>query len=73
LERLGKPFTFAASVRFPVNDTPPQPTSTDAIDRLELIHERMKTEQEAWRRLLERLEEAERTRTEQPTPPEQKP
>lgn len=51
-----------------MNDPEPKPAPLDAFDRLERIHERMKAEQEAWRRLLERLEETKRQRHQRSTP-----
>lgn len=46
----------------PVTDTEQQPAPLDEFERLELIHQRMKAEQEAWRKLLESLDEAKRKR-----------
>lgn len=45
-----------------VTDPEEQPAPLDDFDRLELIHQRMKAEQEAWRKLLESLDEAKRRR-----------
>jgi ribonuclease D len=45
-----------------VTDTEQQPAPLDEFERLELIHQRMKAEQEAWRKLLESLDEAKRKR-----------
>jgi hypothetical protein len=45
-----------------VTDPEQQPLPLDEFDRLQLIHQRMKAEQEAWRKLLESLDEAKRKR-----------
>lgn len=46
----------------PVTDPEEQPAPRDEFERLEHIHQRMKAEQEAWRKLLESLDEAKRKR-----------
>jgi hypothetical protein len=38
------------------------PATQDEFDRLERIHQRMKNEQEAWRKLLESLEKSRQKR-----------
>jgi hypothetical protein len=48
----------------PMNSPEQDPAPTDGFDRLEEIHQRMKREQEAWRKLLESLDKAKQKRTE---------
>ncbi len=47
--------TFAPSMQTAVTDPEKDPMQQDELERLEQLHQRMKDEQEAWRKLLENM------------------
>ena len=63
----GRPLTFAASMPHSTPDPDKSPSGTDEVARLEEMQQRMKDQQEAWRKLLESLAQLKRKTNAEPT------
>ncbi len=63
----GGPLTFAATMSHSTPDPEKSPSATDEVARLEEMHQRMKDQQEAWRKLLESLAELKKRTNTEPT------
>ncbi|MBK9075172.1 MAG: hypothetical protein IPL77_09350 [Flavobacteriales bacterium] len=61
--------TFAASMPHTVSNPEQEPLPSDDLDRLEQVHQRVKDKQEAWRKLLEHMEDLKK-KTPETTEPE---
>ncbi|HQV75420.1 MAG: hypothetical protein KBA60_09110 [Flavobacteriales bacterium] len=61
-------FTFAVSTLNNVITPDKEPISTDELERLEKLHQKMKEETEAWHKLLENLGKLRTKQNENPEP-----
>ena len=59
--------TFAPSMSNSTPDHKNVPSGTDEVARLEEMHQRIKDQQEAWRKLLENLDELKKRTNTEPT------
>lgn len=59
--------TFAPSMSHSTPDPENAPAGTDEVARLEEVHQRMKDQQEAWRKLIENLGELKKKQNSEPS------